>query len=203
MLIRLSFLLIAALTIPSALNAEEYLCTPKIWEEGNKKSLFIRISDFTELENVYQGKLDIYGGSAKRLLAKRDYFRRQDWSKSLDGKLTLINEIDLKIIEENPYDLVLGKWIDETRVEGYQFTVIEKFGDFRFKSKLPVEYDHIQYFSGTIPNPNNHNKSLEFPQQKGLCKLRNKYSESDLFSINNLIKEEIFLSKSFILEGSN
>ena len=33
--------------------------------------------------------------------------------------------------------------------------------------------------------------------------LRNKYSKSDLFSINNLDKEEIFLSKSFILEGSN
>ena len=198
---RLRLPLLVALSLPTAVNAEEYLCTPKLWEEGNNKSLFIRITDFTELENVYQGKLDIYGGSAKRLLAKRDYFRRQDWSKSLDGKLTLINEIDLKIIEENPYHLVLGKWIDDTVVEGYQFAVIEKFGDFRFKSKLPVEYDHIQYFSGTIPNPNNHNKSLKFPQQKGLCKLRNKYSESDLFSINNLIKEEIFLSKSFYFRG--
>ncbi len=180
MLKRLSLFLIAALAIPSALTAEEYLCTPKFEEGNERKILFRRSTGFSYLKDLYKGNLDNVN-RPDQLLIKRDYFIREDWSKSSEGNSVLINEIDLKIIKEDPYGLILGKWVDDQREKGFQITVIEKFGDFRWKrGKLPIEYDHIQYFTGTIPNPKNYDDHLKFSQQKGLCKLKDKYSERDL-----------------------
>ena len=189
MLKQLVSVFISALVIPSTLNAEEYLCTPKFNKGTETKILFRRITGFSYLKDFYKDTIDNLN-LPEPLLVKRDYFRREDWSKSLEGNPIKINEIDLRIIKEDPYDLVLGQWVDNQEDEGYQLTVIDKYGDFRWKrGKLPFEYEHILFFTGTIPNPKDYEENLQFSQQKGYCKLKDKYSERDLslsFQINNL-----------------
>ena len=208
MLKRLSFLLIAALSIPSSLNAEEYLCTPKFEGGSEKKILLRRITGFSHLKDFHKGKIDNFNKSD--LLIKRDYFLREDWAKSPEGDSILINKIELKIIEEDPYDLVLGEWVyDQSkrglarREGGYQITVIKKFGDFKYgwKGKQPVKYDTIHYFTGTIPDPFFYDDHLQFPQQKGLCILKDKFSKKDLSSISNETKLALLSFQVNKLEG--